>query len=378
MSRVYLKKLDDYNIDKLIEAVDAMFTAFGFYEKLTPGRLVVVKPNLVMRSAPEEAIITHPNVVSAAAVCVQKHGGRVLIAESGGGVYNTAVMKGVFKGCGYTAAAEQYGFDLYTDCRSRAVELPQGVRCSTLEVIEPFIRPHDALVIDIAKLKTHGMMGYSGAVKNLFGVVPGLMKPELHCRYPEKEPFAEMIVDLCEYVRPDFTIIDGIEAMQGNGPTGGEKRFVGALIGSDDPYDADLVGTAVIHMDPMDMPIQKNAHDRGLCGKDHTAVELLGDTIDSVLVKDFKSARSSDVDFIKRVPKFLQPLAKKITTPYPKIQRKNCVGCGKCAESCPQHTITIREKKAEIDYSKCIRCFCCHEMCPMHVIDIKRFSVFKL
>ena len=378
MSRVVLKRLEDYDIERLIEAVDEMFTAFRLYEKIAPGRTVLIKPNLVMRSAPEEAIITHPNVVAAAAVCVQRHGGRVLVAESGGGVYNPAVMKSVFKGCGYTAAAEKYGFELYTACKFRAVELPDGVRCSTLEVIEPFVRPHDALVIDIAKLKTHGMMGYSGAVKNLFGVVPGLMKPELHCRYPEKEPFAEMIVDLCEYVKPDFAIIDGIEAMQGDGPTGGEKRFVGAMIASDDVYGADLVGTGVIGMEPMEVPIQKNAYDRGLCGKDHTTVDVTGDTVESILVRDFKRARSSDVDFIKHIPKFLQPLAKKITTPYPKIQKRNCVGCGKCAESCPQHTITIREKKAEIDYSKCIRCFCCHEMCPMHVIDIKRFSVFKL
>ena len=378
MSKVYLIRQDTYDVEKLIEAVDAIFTAFGFYEKITPGREVVLKPNLILRSAPEEAMITHPNLVAAVAVCVQNNGGHVLVAESGGGVYNPTVMKSVFKGCGYTAAAEKYGFSLYTACKSRPVELPNGVRCSMLDVIEPFNHPRDSLVIDMAKLKTHGMMGYSGAVKNLFGVVPGLMKPELHCRYPEKETFAEMIVDLCDYIRPDFTFIDGIEAMQGDGPTGGERRFVGALIGADSPYDADLAGTAIINIDPMDMAIQKNAYDRGFCGKSVQDVELLGDAIESVLVRDFKRAKSSDVDFIKHVPKFLQPLAKKIATPYPKIQTKNCIGCGKCAESCPQHTITIQNKTAKIEYSKCIRCFCCHEMCPKHVIDIRRFSLFNL
>lgn len=378
MSRVYISAQQDYDIDRLIKAVDEMFTSFGLYEKIEPGSTVVLKPNLVMRSAPEEAIVTHPNLVSAVAVCVQRQGGSVLVAESGGGVYNPTVMKSVFRGCGYTAAAEQYGFSLYTDCRSQEVELPHGVRCGRLSVIEPYIQPRKSLVIDLAKLKTHGMMGYSGAVKNLFGVVPGLMKPELHCRYPEKEPFAEMLVDLCEYVRPDFSIIDGIEAMEGNGPTGGEKRFVGALIGSDSPYDADLAGAEIINIRPMDILMLKNAHERGLCAADTALLSVIGDSISSVLVPDFKRARSSDVDFITRVPRFLQPLAKKITTPYPKIQKKNCVGCGKCAESCPQHTITVREKKAQIDYSRCIRCFCCHEMCPKHVIDIRRFSVFNL
>ena len=378
MSKVFLKRQNTYLVEELIEAVDAIFTAFGFYKKITPGKQVVLKPNLIMRSSPEEAMITHPNLVAAVAVCVQNHGGKVLVAESGGGVYNTAVMKSVFRGCGYTAAAEKYGFELYTECKFKTVELPEGIRCNSLEVIEPYVRPHDALVIDIAKLKTHGMLGYSGAVKNLFGVVPGLMKPELHCRYPEKATFAEMIVDLCEYVKPDFSIIDGIEAMQGDGPTGGERRFVGALLGSDDPYDIDLVATRIINIDPMDMAIQKNAYDRGLCGESYLDTELMGDSIESVYVKDFRHARSSDIDFVAYLPKFLQPLAKKITTPYPKIQNKNCIGCGKCAESCPQHTIVIRDKKAIIEYSKCIRCFCCHEMCPKHVIDIKRFSVFKL
>lgn len=378
MSKVYLIRQDTYEIDKLTEAVDTIFTAFRFYEKITPGRQVILKPNLILRSAPEEAMITHPHLTAAVAICVRKHGGRVLVAESGGGVYNPAIMKSVYRGCGYTAVAEKYGFDLYTDCVSHPVELPDGVRCSMLDVVEPFIHPRDALVVDLAKLKTHGMMGYSGAVKNLFGVVPGLMKPELHCRYPEKEAFAEMIVDLCEYVCPDFTFIDAVEGMQGDGPTGGEPRFIGALIGSDDPYSADMVGMQIVNIDPMEMAIQKNAHDRGLCGTGVQDMEVLGEPIESVFVRDFKRARSSDVDFVKRLPKFMQPLAKKITTPYPKIQKKNCVGCGKCAESCPQHTIEIRNKVAEIDYSKCIHCFCCHEMCPKHVIDIKRFSLFNL
>ncbi len=378
MSQVYLKRQDSYDIEKLIGAVDEIFTAFGFYDKITEGRTVLLKPNLIMRSSPEDAMITHPNLVAAVAVCVQNHGGRVLVAESGGGVYNPTVMKSVFRGCGYTEVAEKYGFALYTECKFQTVELPEGIRCSSLDVIEPYVRPHDALVVDMAKLKTHGMLGYSGAVKNLFGVVPGLMKPELHCRYPDKETFAEMIVDLCEYVRPDFSFIDGIEAMQGDGPTGGERRFVGVLLGSDSPYDIDLVGTGIINIDPMDMAIQKNAHDRGLCGEHYSSVAIMGDTVESVFVKDFKRARSSDIDFVAYLPKFLQPLAKKIAMPYPKIQTKNCIGCGKCAESCPQHTIEITNKKAVIDYSKCIRCFCCHEMCPMHVIDIKRFSLFKL
>ena len=90
---------------------------------------------------------------------------------------------------------------------------------------------------------------------------------------------------------------------------------------------------------------------------------------------DFVKAKASSTDFIDRLPSFLRPAAKKIATPTPKIRKYDCVGCGRCAESCPQHTIQIREGKAVIDYKNCIRCFCCHEMCPKHVIDIRRWSV---
>ena len=222
------------------------------------------------------------------------------------------------------------------------------------------------------------MMGYSGAVKNLFGVVPGLLKPELHSRYPEKEPFAEMLVDLCEYVHPDFSIIDAIDAMEGDGPTGGQKRFVGALVGSESPYEADMVGAKLIDMKPEEILVLKNAQECGLCAGKLSEIKVLGDDFENIVVHDFKRARSSSIDFTTRVPKFMQPLAKRILTPYPKINTAQCVGCGKCAESCPQHTITVREHKAHIEYSKCIHCFCCHEMCPKHVINIKRFSLFDL
>ena len=129
-------------------------------------------------------------------------------------------------------------------------------------------------------------------------------------------------------------------------------------------------------MRPEEILTLQNARARGLCAD--APLEVLGDPLDSVRVPDFKRARSSDVDFLARVPKAFRPLAKKIATPYPRIRRKSCVGCGKCAESCPQHTIAVRGGKAQIDYSKCIRCFCCHEMCPKHVIDIRRFSIFNL
>ena len=217
--------------------------------------------------------------------------------------------------------------------------------------------------------------GFSGAVKNLFGAVPGLQKPELHCRFPEKQPFSEMLVDLCDFLQPDLCIMDGILAMEGNGPTGGQPRKMGVLGASKSPYALDVCGASLIGMKPESVLMLKEANRRRLGPLSPEECQLVKEPVAPLAQPDFVKAKASSTDFIDRLPSFLRPAAKKIATPTPKIRKKECVGCGRCAESCPQHTIQIREGKAVIDYKNCIRCFCCHEMCPKHVIDIRRWSV---
>lgn len=375
--QVFLSRCPGYELERLEELVGELFCGLGVYEELKPGMLAVVKPNLVIKAKPEEAVTTHPNLVAAVGRCLKKAGARVLIAESPGGPYTPAVMKSIFAACGYPELAKREGFELYTACKSREVSLPDGKRCRRMTVLEPFL--DGDYIVNLAKLKTHCMLDMSGAVKNLFGAVPGLMKPELHCRFPEREAFAEMIVDLCELIRPQLSVIDAVEAMQGNGPTGGEKRFVGALVASKSPYAADLAAASLIGFSPMELPLLRNAADRGLCPQSLAELDMRGGApLEALRVPDFKRAESSSTDFLMRLPAFLRPFAKKVTTPAPKIRTKDCVGCGKCAESCPRHTIRIREKKAEIHYQECIRCFCCHEMCPKRAIDIRRLGLFNL
>ena len=371
--RVWLSRCGGYAPEELLRQVEEAFTALGVWEELKPGMQVVIKPNLVMSSKPEAAIATHPALVAAVGRCVQKAGGEVIIAESPGGPYTPAAMKAVFRGCGYADMAKEWGFTLYTECKSREVSLPGAVRCRQLSVVEPFLT-RDYL-IDLAKLKTHSMVGFSGAVKNLFGAVPGLQKPELHCRFPEKQPFSEMLVDLCDFLKPDLCFLDGILAMEGNGPTGGSPRKAGVLGASKSPYALDVCGAALIGLELESVLMLKEAHRRGLGPISPKECQLLKEQVETLAQPDFVKAKASSTDFLDRVPAFLRPAVKRLATPAPKIRRKECVGCGKCAESCPQHTIAIQEGKAVIDYKQCIRCFCCHEMCPKHVIDIRRWSL---
>ena len=374
-NRVWLAQCPDYG-QSLEEKIEKAFDALRVWDKIRPGMKVVLKPNLVMSSKPEQAIITHPAFTAAVGKCVQKAGGRVIIAESPGGPYTPAAMKAMFRATGYRDMAEACGFTLYTDCKSREVTLPQAKRCRELSVVEPFL-DRDYL-IDLPKLKTHSMVGFSGAVKNLFGTVPGLQKPELHCRFPEREPFSEMLCDLCHFLGPDLSLMDGIWAMEGNGPTGGQRRDLHVIAGSESPWALDVAAASLVGLEPEKITMLREGHERGYGPLDLSELELVGDPMETLLAPDFLKAEASSTDFIDRLPKFLRPAAKKLATPYPRIDKKRCVGCGKCAESCPQHTISLRDGKAVIRYQNCIRCFCCHEMCPKHVVQIKRLGLLRL
>lgn len=375
-SRVLLARCGTYRAEELEPLIHGIFESLHIYDKLKPGMTVVLKPNLVIRAKPEDAIGTHPAFTAAVGKCVKRAGAKVLIAESPGGPYTPGLMKSHFKACGYTEMAEENGFSLYTECKSREISLPEGSVCRQLSVAEPFLDAE--YLIDLAKLKTHTMVGFSGAVKNMFGTVPGLQKPELHCRFPGKEEFSQMLVDLCAYLKPDLAFLDGIWAMEGDGPTGGSRRELGAVVASENPFAADVCAAYLAGIAPDSILMLSYGHERGLGPISPEETELLGDDPEGLCQPDFKQAKTSSTDFIDRLPGFLRPAAKKLATPYPRIDKKGCIGCGKCAESCPQHTISIEGGKARIDYKNCIHCFCCHEMCPRHVIGVRRLGAFRL
>ena len=187
-----------------------------------------------------------------------------------------------------------------------------------------------------------------------------------------------MLIDLCDLVRPSLSICDGIVAMEGNGPSGGNPRKLSVLLASRSPYAADVAACALIGLAPDQVAMLREAMNRGLCPSSAEELTIEGDSIDSLMQPDFQKAVSQGTDFLTRVPKVFRGPAKALLTPKPHIRTKDCVGCGRCAESCPKHTIRIVDKKAVIAYSDCIKCYCCHEMCPVKAIDIRRFRLFDL
>lgn len=374
MEKVSVVKCDKYDVDRIVEIVEHQFVELEADKPIIKsGDKVVIKPNLVMSRSPEEATTTHPTLIAAIIRAVKKRGGMAIIAESPGGAYTKGALKSIYAKTGMTEVCEREGAELNFDVGTSEIDSDDGKRVKRFEFINPIITAD--VVISAAKLKTHGQMTYSGAVKNLFGCVPGLKKPEFHYRFPQKEDFAAMIVDICETVKPSISFIDAVVGMEGNGPTGGKPKELDCIIASTNPHAADLVGCALIGFPPEKIPTVNDAIEREICPKSIKDLIILDDGLPEAPIK-IKAPDSVSLDFVANMPGFIKKPINKLFTPHPKIVKSGCVGCGKCAESCPQHTIKIKDGKALIDYSNCIKCFCCHEMCPQKTIKIRRFNIF--
>ena len=363
----------DYTIERVCSDVRRHFAFHNIDKQVLNGKRVLVKANLVMKRTPEEATTTHPAVIEAIVRCAQECGAKeVVIADSPGGPFTVGALRGIYTSCGMQQAAAHTGAVLNEDVTSFERERQEN------ELVHRFTLIHAIeeadFIIDAVKLKTHGMTMLSGAVKNLFGTIPGLMKPEFHWRFPKKDVFSNMLVDLCETVRPDLVITDAIVCMEGDGPSGGVPKQVGMLLSSRSPYEHDLAACALMGLSADEVFTVSHAIRRGLCSETIDEVSLVGDPL--IRCSDFLMPKSKSIAFSEKIPKVFLPVVDKLLTSKPVIRKKDCVGCGKCAESCPAKTIRIVDRKANIDYSACIRCYCCHEMCPVRAIDIKRMKLF--
>lgn len=377
MNKVAVEKCPSYEANELDQAIGRLFDVLSLHKVIRRGDRVLIKPNLIMKRSAEEATTTHPEVVAAIVRRLKKLGVTdMFIAESGGGPYTEALLKSLYQGTGFADMAGREGLRLNMDTGEKILKYPDGRRVKKFDVLAPFF---DAdVVINVPKLKSHCMMGLSGAVKNLFGLIPGLKKPELHCRFPEEGAFGEMLVDLCQAVRPTVSIVDAITCMEGDGPSGGNPRDGGMLIASEDPYALDLIAAQIIQIDQKRVTYLTSAVERGLCPTDVREVELLGGALSEFVIDGFVQPCTKSVNMMESMPKFMRGIATKLAMPRPVIARPRCIGCRKCAESCPMGIITMSKGKARIHHEKCINCFCCHEMCPEKAIHIRRIKLFNL
>ena len=381
MNRVSVAECIGYNEDEISRAVGIHFQSLDIKSKLKDNMTIVIKPNLLMRRKPDEFTTTHPAVVAAIIKKLKEFGNfHITIADSPGGLYNKTQLKAIYSASGMESLSESLNVSLNYDTGYQPVSNDDNKIIKTFNIINPLAEAD--FIINVAKLKTHCMTGLSGGVKNMFGAVPGLMKPELHYRFPDKYNFCNMLVDLSNTIKSDVTFVDAIESMEGNGPSGGNKKITNRIFASYSPFNLDIVLCDFLKLDKNNILTVKAAIDRGFCEDSVDKIEIIGQPDKYFPVNNFKKPDSHSIDFITNIPKPLRPTAKfiseKLLKPKPVIINKKCIGCGKCAESCPANTILIENKKAFISYKDCIKCFCCHEMCPVLAIKVKRTSLFDI
>ncbi len=354
-----------YDAEEAEAALRAVLAPIGGLDFVEPGMRVAVKLNLVAAMRPESAATVHPALICALTRLLRERGAEVVLGDSPGGLYNAAALRRVYEVCG-VRAAEEYGAELNEDFSQIEVEYPEGKLARSFPYTG-WLRKADA-IIDFCKLKSHGMMGMTCAVKNFFGSVPGTRKPEYHYRYPKAEDFAQVLVDLCEYSAPRLCICDAVIGMEGNGPTQGKPRHIGCLLASKSAHALDLAAAELIGLRPEQVPTLKAAIDRGLVPAELGRLRIHGE-LEPFRQPDFETVPAqSSVAFLRfgsgKLGHAVDAVAKSILTPFPKLEESACVGCGKCAATCPAKAITMVKKRPRIDRKRCIHCFCCQEFCP--------------
>lgn len=378
MSCVSIQSTPNYDLQTVLGCLREHFAALSLQRHFAPGKKVLIKPNLIMKRDPSGATTTHPALVKGVILLLQEYGVQdILVADSPGGLYTAAALKSIYKTTGMEEAVFSTVASCNYDTGYEKISC-EGTLVHEFQIIRPVLEAD--IIINLAKLKTHCMTVLSGGVKNLFGCVPGLLKPEFHMRFPEKEAFSHMLLDLASAVAPQITFIDAVEAMEGDGPTGGSKKFCGLTLCSEDVFALDLVCSEVLGFSSAQIPTVYLAAKRGLGPENLSQVRLVGDGSLLKQAGKFRFPSTKQTDFSSRFPTFLRPAAQwgaKKIRPKPVIHTKKCVGCGKCAESCPAHTIELRAGKAVILPQNCIYCFCCHEMCPYKAVEIRRLRLFN-
>ena len=329
---------------------------------------VFLKFNLLLGSAPEKCITTHPDVVYAIARILKEYGCQVVMGDSpGSGLpYTEEVLRKSYAASGYDQVAEELDIPLNYDTSYVRVDAPEGVKVNRFSIIKPALEADDIIVV--SKAKTHALTILSGGTKNMFGVIPGLEKPTFHAKFQTADEFAQVMLDLNELMKPRLQIMDAIIGMEGDGPHAGTPREIGAVLASGDYNAIDVITARLMSFDPMDVSTIRAAVERGCLRADLSDITILGDSLEELTVTDFKLPATHDkTRDNNQIQSFIRMIA-------PRILIDRCIGCMRCLRSCPVKAITPVENKPSINYEMCIHCYCCHEMCDEHAIALERTS----
>ena len=368
MDTVSISRCATYDPAEVSSALDAALSPLGEMAAfIAPGQRVLLKVNLLSRALPERAVTTHPEFVRAVIRAAKAAGGIVSVGDSPGGPNPPGGVKHIWEDSGIGAVCADEGVELLLfddDCMrvTNAGGTLYGAFTLGRAVVDADV------LITLPKFKTHGFMMFTGAVKNLFGCIPGLEKAQYHLKVPDRDDFGGMLVDLMLACKPKLAIMDAVVGMEGEGPAGGTPRQVGAILASADCVSLDVVASAMAGLNPMEVYSNKAAAKRGLGPSSVDDVHVVGADWHELSPAGFKLPIK---DLSARMPAWLGKRMRAWTTARPVLERRqDCTRCKKCEQSCPVGAIAVGNDGPVFDHAVCIRCYCCQELCPPQAIGL--------
>ncbi|UCH79423.1 MAG: DUF362 domain-containing protein [Candidatus Coatesbacteria bacterium] len=370
----------DAEVRRALEKATAPFGGLAAAAK--PGRRVVLKVNLLRGAPPARAVTTHPAVVRAVASAVREAGATPVLADSpGAGLPHTErTLRRCYRRSGYLPLAEEGLLELNYDTSSAEVHFDAGRVAKKFNVIAP-VGEADA-VLNLCKLKTHAFTLLTGAVKNLFGVLPGYDKPAYHARMRDVDHFADVLLDVALFVKPALHVMEAVEAMEGNGPGLGDPRKVGLILAGTSALAVDVAAGAITGLAPDQHPVLRAAARRGLEPNRPEHLEVTGPALKELRQEGWRWPPTviTEGGFSRVGPLqgILTALFRNGLSVQPRVRRDECTGCGRCREACPVGAVGVIGEKSYIEERLCIRCYCCHEACAYDAVELHRPLLHRL
>jgi uncharacterized protein (DUF362 family)/Pyruvate/2-oxoacid:ferredoxin oxidoreductase delta subunit len=365
---VALVECPDYSKNAIQRAVDGIVDALSLWNGVLPdSEKVLLKPNLLTASHPDKAIVTHPALVGVVARRLRQKGYMVFVGDSPGGA-----IKGVeryWEKTGLKEAARDAGARLVNFESSGWERITRNGREYT--IARPVL--DFQFILNMPKLKSHVYAGLTGAVKNMYGSMPGLSKTAMHLEAPKPKDFAARLLDIYEIAAPSFHIADAVVVIDTKGPSSGRIRPMDCLLASSDGVALDALFARLVGCPVGRYLTGAEAKRRGYPGVEMKNIQVKGGNPSVLAPRDFKVANIAPFRFI---PGFLGPVSERLVRSWP-VSTGGCTGCGFCAESCPVKAIEIKDQRAFMDTRTCILCLCCHELCPEGAVEMKRSFVAR-